>query len=122
MINNFFSVTLQLLIVILLPINKDKIIPLPLELQVTAHGMRTVTIISLILSIISNVLSYLLYIHNPDTNILPKFCLKYFRHAPLSNIIAHYCKKVLHLDNLDVYKDNTQEVEAEVEIVECTHL
>lgn len=94
-----------------------------LELQVTAQGMKTVTIISLILSIINQVLTYLLYIHNPDTNILPKFCLKYFRHAPLSNVFANPCEfLVLDLNNLDGYKDDTQEVEAEVEIIECTHL
>jgi len=127
-INIFFSNTLLLLIVTLLPINSDKIITVAddginvlLGLQVTAYQMKTVTIISVILSIISNVIWYLLYGHNTETNILPKFCLKYFRHAPLSNLVYRRAKE-LHLKDLDVYKDDTEEVEAEVEIIECTHL
>ena len=97
-INSFLSYTLQLLVVLLLPINNDKIITVAddginvtLGLQLTAYQMKTVTIISVILAIIILVLIYLLYFHNPDVNILPKFCVKYFSHAPLLN----------HLTNMD---------------------
>ena len=75
--------------------------------------------ISLILTIICHILLYQLYIHNPETNILPKFCLKYFRHAPLVNHLANYTKKELHLKDLDVYKDDTEEVEAEATMRAC---
>ena len=89
-------------------------------LQVTANQMKRTTIISLMLALLIYTIFYLLYMHNPEGNILPKFCLKYFKQAPfyLLHIIAS--SKVLHIKDVDLYREEKGEVE--VESIERTHL
>ena len=61
---------------------------------------------------------YLLYMYSPEGNILPKFCLKYFKQAPfyLLHIIAS--SKVLHIKDVDLYRE--EKGEEEVESIERT--
>ena len=87
-INSFFLCISRLIIVIILPVDGEKkandfvLSIVHSSSFISINEIVQASIVSLIMSFTLYGILYLLFVHSPDSNILPHFCFMHYRYAP----------------------------------------